>query len=186
MAITIAQKWILSICVLVFTTLTLIALLMFQPRLETIQNEIEKDYQSVSHISASEFSRLDIDTVVVFDVREPKEFAVSHISGAIQVMPNIDSGKFIEDYGDLLVGKHVVFYCSVGRRSSALASRLGDVPFEHGAASSKNLIGGVFSWVNQGRQLRNSSQAATNSVHPYNKYWGRLVADPDKLSFTSD
>ncbi|MFQ3247154.1 MAG: rhodanese-related sulfurtransferase [Arenicella sp.] len=184
MAITTAQKWIFSVCVLVFAALTIIALLMFQPRLETIQNDIENDYQSVSHISASEFSKLDVNKVVVFDVREPEEFAVSHIAGAIQVMPNIDPSEFFQDYGDLLEGKQVVFYCSVGRRSSELANRLGDAPSEYGAVSSKNLIGGVFSWVNQSRLLRNSSQATTNLVHPYNKYWGRLVADPNRLSLT--
>jgi rhodanese-related sulfurtransferase len=186
MAITIAQKWILSICILIFAALIIISLFIFQPRLETIQNDIENDYQSVSHISAAELARLDVDKVVVFDVREPEEFAVSHILGAIQVMPNIDAREFIEDYSDLLEGKHVVFYCSVGRRSSELASKLDAVLFEHGAASSNNLIGGVFSWVNQGRQLRNSSQMATHFVHPYNKYWGRLVADSDKLSFTPE
>jgi rhodanese-related sulfurtransferase len=184
MAIIITQKWILSISALVFAALTIVALLVFQPRLEAIQNDIENDYQSVSHISAPEFSRLDMHKVVVFDVREPEEFAVSHIDGAIQIMPNIDAGEFIEDYGELLEGKQVVFYCSVGRRSSELASRLGDAPFEHGATSSRNLIGGVFSWVNEGRQLRSSSQTATNLVHPYNKYWGRLVNDSDKLSYT--
>lgn len=186
MAIKITKKWILSICILVFFAFSIIALFAFQPRLEAIQKEIENDYQSVSHISASEFSSLDIDQVVVFDVREPDEYAVSHIAGAIQLMPNIDLSEFIEDYGDLLNGKHVVFYCSVGRRSSELANKLGDAPLEHGATSSKNLIGGVFSWVNQDRPLRNSRQTATNLVHPYNKYWGRLVADPDKLSFTPE
>jgi len=186
MAIKITNKWILSVCVLLLVAISIISLFVFQPRLEAIHNDIENDYQSVSHMSASEFSSLDIAQVVVFDVREPEEYAVSHIAGAIQVMPDIDLGEFIEDYGDLLNGKQVVFYCSVGRRSSELANRLGDVPFEHGAVSSKNLIGGVFSWVNQGRQLRNSRQAATNLVHPYNKYWGRLVADPDKLSFTAE
>jgi rhodanese-related sulfurtransferase len=180
------RRWVLSVSVLLLVALTIVALLMFQPRLEKIQQIIESDYQSLAHISAAEFSQLSLEEVVVFDVREPEEYQVSHIAGAIQIMPNIDPLEFIENYGYLLKDKQVVFYCSVGRRSSELASRLGVSPLEHGAASSKNLIGGVFSWVNEGRQLRTSSEIVTAQVHPYNRYWGRLVNDSTKLSYTPE
>ncbi|MFT6406700.1 MAG: rhodanese-related sulfurtransferase [Arenicella sp.] len=180
------RKWLLLVSVLLFMVLAFTAVLMLQPRLETMHKVIEKEYQSVAHLSASGFAELDADTVVIFDVREPKEFEVSHIDGAIQIMPAIEPSEFIQNYGDLLAGKQVVFYCSVGRRSSALLSKLADAPFKLGAQSSYNLIGGVFSWVNQGRQLSSSSQAMTNQVHPYNRYWGRLVEDQSKLSYTAD
>jgi rhodanese-related sulfurtransferase len=180
------RKWILLVSVLLFVALVPIALLMFQPDLDTIHKLLESDYQSVTHISAADFSSLERDEVVVFDVREPEEFQVSHIVGAIQLMPNIGPIEFFEEYGDLLKDKKIVFYCSVGRRSSELASRLGDAPFEYGAESSKNLIGGVFSWVNQGRQLSSSSQTVTRRVHPYNSYWGRLVEDSARLSYQSE
>lgn len=180
------QKWLLFSGILLFVGVAIAAIFIFQQPLSKIHQAIENDYKSVSHISASEFSKLNFKETVVFDVREPQEFAVSHIDGAIQVSPNIDPQTFIEDYGELLKGKKVVFYCSVGRRSSALASRLGGTLFKHGATSSQNLVGGVFSWVNQDRELSSSAQASTKLVHPYNKYWGRLIKDQSKISYTSE
>lgn len=152
-------------------------------QLTTVHQAIEKDYQSVAHISASQFSELSPHDIVVFDVRQPEEFDVSHIDGAIQVTPGIDASEFIEDYGDLLDGKQVIFYCSVGRRSSELASKLNHLDKNYGAQSSQNLIGGIFSWVNQGRELSDTAQEVTNKVHPYNERWGRLVEDQSKLSY---
>ncbi len=165
--------------------------LVFQPTdntrsLERIHTVIEQDYPSVLHISPAQFSKLKLGEVVVFDVREPEEFDVSHLEGAIQVMPDIDPGDFIEDYGDLFNGKHVIFYCSVGRRSSELASKLAGAPAENGAIASFNLTGGVFDWVNQGRLLSDLKQQKTTKVHPYNDYWGKLVNDNSKLSYTVD
>jgi len=47
-----------------------------------------------------------------------------------------------------------------------------------GATSSQNLMGGVFNWANEGREL------SSNKVHPYNTYWGNLIKDKDKISYT--
>lgn len=58
----------------------------------------------------------------MFDVREPEEFEVSHIQGAIQFMADIDTIEFIEDYGDLLEGQQAIVYCSVCQRSSKLGA----------------------------------------------------------------
>jgi rhodanese-related sulfurtransferase len=180
------RKWFLLISFLLFVGASVAFFSISQQPLNTIHQVIKKDYQSVSHISASQFSQLSSEEILVFDVREPEEFEVSHIGGAIQVSPDIDPQTFIEDYGELLKDKKVVFYCSVGRRSSALANKLGDTPFEYGATSSQNLIGGVFSWVNQDRELSSSVQGSTKLVHPYNKYWGRLIKDQSKLSYTPE
>lgn len=176
-------KWFLSITVVAVTAIVMGGIVIFQPSLDAIHHVIKKDYQSVTHINASDFSQLNSGDVVVFDVREPEEFEVSHIKGAIQIMPNIDVDDFIDDYGGLLQGKQVVFYCSVGRRSSDLANKLGDTPLKQGALSSKNLIGGVFSWANEERELSTSSQDSTNLIHPYNQYWGRLIEDQRKVSY---
>lgn len=178
------RKWFFALSSLIFISLVIASVLIFQPPLEKIHKIIKSDYQSVSHISASQFLNLDPRDVVVFDVREVDEFDVSHIDGAIQVMPDIEAAEFIDEYGELLDGKRVIFYCSVGRRSSDLASRLGSAPIKLGAKSSQNLIGGVFTWANQDRELYGATQRATKQVHPYNEYWGRLVRDQTKLSYT--
>jgi len=136
--------------------------LLWSPSLEKIHRAIEGSYPDVQHISASEFLLLDPAQKVVFDVREKVEYQVSHIQDAIQC--------------DVLEGKRVVFYCSVGYRSSEMVSRLNEVTEDLGARSSLNLIGGVFNWVNQGHPLSSSK------VHPYNEYWGRFIDDTQKLS----
>jgi len=150
--------------------------LLWSPSLEKIHRAIEGSYPDVQHISASEFLLLDPAQKVVFDVREKVEYQVSHIQDAIQLSPDTRPEEFEELYGDVLEGKRVVFYCSVGYRSSEMVSRLNEVTEDLGARSSLNLIGGVFNWVNQGHPLSSSK------VHPYNEYWGRFIDDTQKLS----
>ncbi len=179
-------KWLLVLGFLVSATLLISSFLIVQPRLEKIHQDIESDFRLVPHISASQFSNLDPKEVVLFDVREIEEFEVSHIAGAIQLTPNIDVDEFIGDFGELIKGKRVIFYCSVGRRSSELANRLGSTPVELGALSAQNLIGGAFSWVNQGLELVGIEQNVTEKIHPFNDYWGRLVSDKNRLSYTAD
>jgi rhodanese-related sulfurtransferase len=155
-----------------------------QTPLTAIHESIKRDYQEVSHISPIEFSNMSAEQVVVFDVREFKEFDVSHIAGAVQISPRIQPEEFIQRFASLLEGKQVVFYCSVGRRSSGLASRLGDIPLEYGAIRSVNLTGGIFQWVNQGHELNSAVGGVTKKVHPYNRYWGRLIKDKSRISYT--
>lgn len=183
---TVTRKWFCVSATLILVLIAVVYLLLFKSPLTSIHRVIERDYTSVMHISALHFTQLNSDDVLLFDVRETEEFSVSHIAGAIQVDPDIEISEFIEEYGGLLQGKRVVFYCSVGRRSSALASKLGNVPSQYGAISSQNLIGGIFSWVNQGRKLRGSLLSVTTKVHPYNDYWGRLVEDQNNVRYSND
>jgi len=150
---------------------------VFQPSLETIHKSIQRDHQEMIHISADEFAELDQAEVVVFDVREEAEFEVSHIEGAIQIPPDVDVEEFIEDFGEMLDGKQAIFYCSVGRRSSDTLARLTPALEEIGVNSTANLEGGIFNWANQDNSL------IGDKVHPYNQYWGRLLADQSKVSY---
>ncbi len=86
---------------------------------QSIQADIEKKHQNIKHIKAGDLLKLGHNTII-FDVREKQEFDVSHIKNAIRIKPDIDSIKFIETFSNQLKGKNLVFYCSVGRRSSAL------------------------------------------------------------------
>jgi len=150
--------------------------LVFQPSLETLHNGIESDYIDMQHLSADEFLTLPAQDVVIFDVREYEEYEVSHIDGAIQIPPNVDIEEFAEDFSDILDGKTAVFYCSVGRRSSDTLARLTPVLESAGVKSSANLKGGIFNWINQNRAL------VGDNVHPYNRYWGRLIHDQSRVN----
>ena len=148
-----------------------------------VHQEIVDDYLHVEHIAADEFSVLDQSAVVVFDVREPEEFAVSHMEHAIRVSPEISSDEFEAAYGSKIQGKTVVFYCSVGRRSSYLAERLDDLLGDVGAVASYNLVGGLFQWRNEDRPLVGQSGIATDAIHPYDDHWGRFIKDKSAIRY---
>lgn len=159
----------------------------FLPRggddLAEVHDGIVADFISVPHISADDLQRMDPDQVVLFDVREPSEFAVSHLEGAIRVDPKIEADMFFAQHGSRLSGKTVVFYCAVGRRSSALAERVQTGMSEHGALAMYNLIGGLFQWRNENRPLVREGLKETRAVHPFNDYWGRLVMDRSAVQY---
>lgn len=175
------MKKALLISASVLAILTAGAMVLFKPllnpSLEKIHTHIVSEHQNIEHLTAEQFENLNPNKIVVFDVRETEEYAVSHIDGAIQVQPNIEVDEFSEDYSDMLDGKTAVFYCSVGRRSSDLLARLSPVLKSSGVNASANLKGGIFNWVNQNKKLDG------DKVHPYNAYWGRLVEDPSNIAY---
>lgn len=132
-----------------------------------INAEISKKYPDVTHISIEEFRQLDESEILVVDVREPEEYAVSHLPGAIN-LNNVD------DISELLSNsqRHVVVYCSVGYRSADIARKLSD----SNIAEVSNLQGSIFAWANNGLPLVNK-EGETRFVHPFNDYWGQLLND---------
>ena len=154
-----------------------------EPELTKIHKKIEAKYASVEHIDGDDYAKLDPSQIVVFDVRERSEFDVSHLDGAVQVDPGISADAFAEQYKEQLNGKTVVFYCSVGRRSSKLADRVDGVLAQNGASASYNLIGGLFQWRNEERSLMSQAGGTTDAIHPYNAFWGRLIEDKSAIRY---
>ncbi len=120
--------------------------------------------------------------LLIFDVREPDEFAVSHLQGAQQVHPAITPEAFLQRYGDQIAGKTLVFYCSIGWRSSELADRLSGALTDRRAEQVHNLRGGIFRWHNESRPLINAN-GATDWVHPYSPDWANLVERQGRTSY---
>ena len=119
--------------------------------------------------------------LVLLDVREPAEFAVSHIPGALNVCPAAHESP--DDVMAILasVGPPqsdtcaIVCYCSVGFRSSQLA--LAIVTAEpRWLGSVYNLDGSIFRWASQSRPLVDQSGQSTDRVHPYSRLWGNLIS----------
>lgn len=156
-----------------------------KPDLAKIHDDIEADYSRVSHINSEAFTKLPGDNVIIFDVREPEEFAVSHLPGAIQVDPGLSEAEFQSLYGDALEGKTAVFYCSVGRRSSNLAERVASVVETNTSQAPVNLIGGLFQWSNENRSLMSTQGSATDAIHPYNAHWGRLIHNREAIQYST-
>lgn len=156
-----------------------------EPPLTEIERSIERTYKHVRHlapeaVAARLSGRSDL---VLFDVREASEYEVSRIPGATRVNPHVLAQTFFAQHGAALAGKTVIFYCSVGVRSSRLAGRLTEGLHRLGAAKIYNLSGGIFRWHNEQNALVNS-RGATSHVHPFDDGWGRYVSRPDTLSYS--
>jgi rhodanese-related sulfurtransferase len=141
--------------------------------------DVARRWPDIGHIAPADLDGLMATrSALVFDVRTPAEYAVSHLPGAIHVEPDMASAAFLDRYGDAIEGKTAVFYCSVGVRSSRLAERVAQGLKEHGAKAVADLAGGIFAWHGQGRALVDAKGPA-DLVHPYDASWGRLLARPE-------
>ena len=128
-----------------------------------VEKDIAIKYPSVDHIKGEDAVEQLSESLIV-DVREPEEYSVSHIPGAI----NITEVKEIVAMAKK-VERPVIVYCSVGYRSSAIAELVQDQ-----GISIQNLERSLFGWANLGLPLENIS-GKTELVHPYNESWGRLL-----------
>lgn len=157
-------------------TLAMPAVFAGEPTLKSVQEKIEKNYPKITHVGTETLDEKLAagEKIVLFDVREADEFAVSHIPGAVRVDPGSRSRTFLKRFSDLAVGKTVVFYCSVGARSTRLAAAVQSGLLERGTKSVFNLRGGAFAWHNEARRLADD-QGPTKFIHPFNETWGRLV-----------
>jgi len=133
---------------------------------------IHHDFPGVEDISAAALeARLDeSDTALVLvDVREEPEYAVSHLPGALRVEPGGEIPPFLET---LDKDTPIVAYCSVGYRSSRLVARLE----KEGFTNVKNLDGSIFEWANEGYPVVRDGREV-HDVHPYDEKWGTLLAE---------
>lgn len=151
-------------------------------KLADINQELIEKYPTVKHISAEELkNQLNVQNrsdVILFDVRESKEYAVSHLDGAIRIDPSIKTDDFFKQYDDDLKGKTAIFYCSVGRRSSQLINRLETTNNSDKSLEMLNLEGGIFRWTNDTLPVDGVG------VHPYNWYWSRLIDDKSMIHYS--
>ncbi|MFN0176865.1 MAG: rhodanese-like domain-containing protein [Saprospiraceae bacterium] len=116
----------------------------------------------------------DSASCIFLDAREPREYAVSHIAGAISIgYDHFD----LENLPTNLPKDHrIVVYCSVGYRSEKVAEKLQKAGF----TNVSNLYGGIFEWANQGLPLVNH-KGVTNEVHAYSRSWGIWLKKGKKI-----
>lgn len=119
---------------------------------------------SVPEISVQDALRIK-PTSIFLDAREPREFAVSHIEGAIPV--GYDHFELTNLPANLSKNQPIVVYCSVGYRSEKVTEKLRNAGFQQ----VSNLYGGIFEWVNQDLPVKNDS-GNTQEVHAYSRSWG--------------
>ena len=136
----------------------------------TSVKELVRDrFPEVHQMSVDELaSRLDdaAQPPLLIDVREQKEYDVSHLPGAVWAQGD-QLEQVVRDAGP---DREVVLYCSVGYRSSEAAQRLRAAGFD----KVSNLEGSIFEWANSGRPVERDGDTV-REVHPYDEEWGRLL-----------
>jgi len=153
---------------------TLIVLTMLAPtawadaiddRMTKIKQQVRSEFPEVRQIDIDTFKTLTPDAIL--DVREPEEFDISHIDGA-RIATDVD--RAIEALGTFPTDALIVAYCSVGWRSSRLATALK----ARGYTNVVNLEGSIFEWANTGNPVFRADQPVKD-VHPFSWKWGRYL-----------
>ncbi len=136
-----------------------------------VLSAINAQYPDVRHVTTDSLESWMADDSapqpILLDARTTEEYEVSHLKGAVRVDPDADDLSALDS---LSRDTPIVAYCSVGYRSSALATRLEEAGFTNVA----NLEGSIFRWANEGRPVYRERQPV-EQVHPYNAAWGRLL-----------
>lgn len=129
----------------------------------------------VPHISVEEFIKMNKNEVFVLDIREDKEFKVSHLKNARNVgYIWFDMRKIY----DIPRDADIVVYCSVGFRSEKIGKKL----INAGYKNVYNLYGGIFEWVNSGQPVYKLNGVQTSEIHTYNKAWAKWVEKGTKVN----
>lgn len=118
---------------------------------------------SVPEITVANAAKLGPQTVFL-DAREPNEYAISHLKGAVPV--GYDHFQ-MTSVSHLPKDTPIVVYCSVGYRSEKIAEKLKVA----GYTKVSNLYGGIFEWVNQ-KNIVYDTDGETQRVHAYDRTWG--------------
>lgn len=130
--------------------------------------------ESVPYIYVDEVKSLD--TIILLDTRKKEEFTVSHLKDAIWVGYE---GFKQEKVGLQIDDKNtpIVVYCSIGVRSEDIGEKLQKA----GYTNVKNLYGGIFEWKNQGNSVYKNNTIETDSVHTFDKQWGKFLVKGIKV-----
>ena len=111
--------------------------------------------------------------VVLFDAREAREFAVSHLPNAYQI--GYDSFD-LNAWSQFDLDQKIVVYCSIGKRSEDIGKQLQNA----GYSNVYNLYGGIFDWTNRGLPVVDMKNESVEQVHPYSTMWGFWVNNYSK------
>lgn len=141
---------------------------------KTFDEKLESLYRNTVPLIKADSLKPRMTDVVILDTRAKEEFEVSHLNGARFV----DYDAFeIDKVRDIPKDKEVIVYCSVGYRSE----RVGEKLQKAGYTNVRNLYGGIFGWKNEGYEVVGPKNTPTDSVHTYNKSWGKWLTKGIKV-----
>ena len=135
----------------------------------TMCAKYRRSFRDVPELLAEDAARMQsAGEAVVVDVREPEEFAVSHIPDAVLVE---DFERGLDRYRD----KKVIAYCTIGYRSGRYAATLRKKGFD-----AYNLSGSMLSWVHAGQPVVDE-HGETKRLHVYGEEWDLAPAGYDTV-----
>ena len=136
---------------------------------------IERTHR-VENLATDELAALlaGAEPPLLFDIRTAGEFEKSRIATAVRLDPDTAPDDFAARYAALVAERDLVFYCSIGQRSTELLERVESVCRTAGAKSCRNLRGGIFRWYNEGKPVVDAS-GMTNDIHGYDPVWAVMV-----------
>lgn len=152
--------------------------------LDEIARRMEEIYPQIAHTRSSALAAQMAANapLLLVDVRESDEYAVGHLANAERVDPGAPLTRVVAQLAVRAPGRDVLFYCSVGQRSSRMAAEVREAILNRGARSIHNLRGGVFAWHNEARPLFDRF-GPTPFVHPFSRAWARLLDRPQFTTF---
>lgn len=135
---------------------------------KTFDEKMQSLYKNTVPLIKADSLNQQLGEVILLDTRAPEEYRISHLPGARLV--DYDNYK-VKDLKDIPKDAPIVVYCSVGYRSE----RVGEKLKANGYTNVQNLYGGIFDWKNTGKEVIGSNNMPTDSVHTYNKSWGKWL-----------
>lgn len=125
-------------------------------------------FDDVQHVTPAEAAALlaDDNATVIWDIRHPDEFAISHLPGSRHVPPDTSDSALKQLLPD--ANQTILVYCAVGYRSAQMARRLQALAH----TNVLNLEGAIFAWAEADLPLEGG-----DIVHPYNAMGRRMLQD---------
>jgi len=171
--------WALGSLLVVVCTLSFVWSVSLSFRWDVLQSILRWHFSDVRHMQISELAKQmqknkgtksGKSSLLLLDIREDREFAVSHLPGAVHIRPSTKMAFLVKRYR---LEQPIVVYCSLGFRSGQFARKLNKAGFQ----KVYNLEGSIFRWANEGYTLMKGKRKVKR-VHPYSAFWGRFL-EPD-------
>ncbi|GIW26646.1 MAG: transferase [Meiothermus sp.] len=115
--------------------------------LDTAPLEVTYQDTAFTELTPHEAQQWIREGAYVVDVREPYEYAMGHLPGAV----NVPLGRFVAQAGQLPKGRKILLACASGNRSSQAAAYLVGQGF--GKELVGNLEGGTYGWMSAGFEV---------------------------------
>lgn len=140
-----------------------------QIEIEKLYARSKKEFPEIDDLTVEELDRLrETVDVVLVDVRNPPEQAVSMIPGSI-------TSTELESDPSAYAGRTLVTYCTIGHRSGLYAQKLQAAGFR-----VFNLKGAILAWTHAQRELVDA-EGSTRRVHVAGARWSLESSDYDPV-----